>query len=241
LCLAGKGQRFVDEGYSTPKFLLTDSSGTESILSLIIKNFLAADIKNFFLVLNKKHQSWEEQIKNSISQYSNLKYTLIFIDDTSGQAESAYRAIQHINDRQLINLEEPIAFHNGDTVLFKRNFQSIVKDLSEGADGAIDTFPATSNAYSYVKVSHQGNIICIKEKTVISKKATSGLYIFKDCKTFVTGYEKTLFSHHEKYISEVYQEMIKRQSKILNSHNNRKQDTLILGTPSEYEHWKKSG
>ena len=74
--------------------MLTDSLGTDSILSLIIKNFLAAGIKNFFLILNIKHQIWEEQIKNSISQYSNLKYTLIFIDDTSGQAESAYRAME---------------------------------------------------------------------------------------------------------------------------------------------------
>ena len=39
---------------------------------LIIKNFLAADIKNFFLVLNKKHQSWEEQIKNSILEILDL-------------------------------------------------------------------------------------------------------------------------------------------------------------------------
>ena len=221
--------------------MLTDSAGTESILSLIIQNFLAAGVQNFFLVLNIKHQIWEEQIKNSISQYSNLKYTLIFINETSGQAESAYLGTMYINDKKLINPEEPIAFHNGDTVLLKRNFQSILQNLRKGADGAIDTFPATSNAYSYVKVCNQGNILCIKEKKVISQMASSGLYIFKNCETFICSYEKTLFSHREKYISEVYQEMIRRQSKILNLHNNRKQDTLILGTPSEYENWKKNG
>jgi dTDP-glucose pyrophosphorylase len=221
--------------------LLKDRAGTESILSLIIKNFLAAGVQNFFLVLNIKHQIWEEQIRNSISQYSNLHYKLIFISETSGQAESAYRGTMHINEKQLINPKEPIAFHNGDTILFKRNFQSIVQNLRKDVDGAIDTFPATSNAYSYVKVCEKGNILCIKEKKVISNMATSGLYIFKNCKTFICSYENTIFSRREKYISEVYQEMINRQSKILNLHNNRKQDTLILGTPSEYENWKKSG
>ena len=221
--------------------MLTDSAGTESILSLIITNFLAAGVQNFFLVLNIKHQVWKEQIKNTISQYSNLKYTLIFINETSGQAESAYLGTMYINDKKLIDPEEPIAFHNGDTVLFKRNFESIVQNLKKGADGAIDTFPSTSNAYSYVEVCDQGNILCIKEKKVISKMASSGLYIFKNCETFISSYAKTVFSRHEKYISAVYQEMIRRQSKILNLHNDRKQDTLILGTPSEYEHWIKNG
>ena len=46
LCLAGKGQRFVDQGYKTPKFLLRDQCNQVTILSLIIKNLALIVVGN---------------------------------------------------------------------------------------------------------------------------------------------------------------------------------------------------
>ena len=95
--------------------------------------------------------------------------------------------------------------------------------------------------FELIKTSPSGWISAIKEKKVISNMATSGFYIFKDCKTFLSFYKETIFSNKEKYISDVYQTMLARNSRILNLYNINKEDTLILGTPDEYERWKKDG
>ena len=45
LCLAGTGQRFLDEGITTPKYFLKHPKNKTSILELIIKNYY-----NFFFL-----------------------------------------------------------------------------------------------------------------------------------------------------------------------------------------------
>ena len=241
LCLAGKGQRFIDRGYTTPKFLLKDIRNSETILNLIIKNFCKSGVSKFFLVLNKQYKKWEVDIKQSISSLKNLDYCLLYIGDTSGQAETAYLGIELIKKNALIDSNDPIGFHNGDTVLFQRNFKSTLDCLNDEVDGAIDTFPASSNAYSYVKTSKKGFVTEIQEKNVISHMASSGLYIFKNFDTFIKNYEDTVFVSKEKYISAIYQRMLSKKLKIFNLHNNDEQKTLILGTPIEYERWKLNG
>jgi len=241
LCLAGNGQRFLDKGYKIPKFLLEDRYNNSNILDLIIENLAMSGIQNFFLVLNIKHQKWEYKIKKSLLKFQNLNINYFFIEGTSGQAETAYKAIQLMNKKKLINQFDPIGFHNGDTILFNRNFDSIIKKLSQDFDGAIDTFPAMSDAYSYIRTTEDGVVREIKEKSVISLMATTGLYIFKNYKIFMESYDKTIFLSNEKYISAIYQTMIEHELKVINLHNKNQDDTLILGTPAEYEHWIKNG
>lgn len=241
LCLAGKGQRFIDKGYNTPKFLLKNSSDTETILELIIKNFYISKVNNFILILNKNHKIWAAEIDQTISKFKDCNFDILFIDDTEGQAETAFHGAMYIKENASTNSLDPISFHNGDTILFKRNLAPFLGDLKNFADGAIDTFPASSNAYSYITTSPSGWISAIKEKKVISNMATSGFYIFKDCETFLSFYKETIFFNKEKYISDVYQTMLAKNSRILNLYNKNNDDTLILGTPDEYEHWKRNG
>lgn len=241
LCLAGKGQRFIDKGYATPKFLLKKKLKTESILELIIKNFYISGVINFFLVLNTKHRIWEVDIKESISKFKDCNFDIQFIEDTKGQAETAYHSARYIKSNLPNYHLDPLSFHNGDTILFNRDIRSSIEDLKNTADGAIDTFPAFNDAYSFVKTYPSGLISEIAEKKVISNMASSGLYIFKNCDTFINSYEETVFCHGEKYISEVFQTMLAKHSKILNIYSKNKKDTLILGTPEEYEKWKKNG
>ena len=93
LCLAGNGQRFLDKGYKIPKFLLEDRYNNSNILDLIIENLAMSGIQNFFLVLNIKHQKWEYKIKKSLLKFQNLNINYFFIEGTSGQAETADKAV----------------------------------------------------------------------------------------------------------------------------------------------------
>tara|TARA_B100001245_G_C22764711_1_gene369893 strand:- start:55 stop:813 length:759 start_codon:yes stop_codon:yes gene_type:complete len=238
LCLAGLGQRFLDGGYKTPKFLLLNNDKKTTVLELIVKNFLLSGNDKFFLILNKRHEKWKKTILN-IERKLNVNFHLNFISDTRGQAETAYIATQILNQNFSNNemSNTPIAFHNGDTILKKRNFNIIKKIIRNNVNGVVDTFNSDSKNFSYVSLDHEGLVKEIVEKKVISNRATSGLYVFSNYDTYRTFYKKIDFSKKELFISDVYTQALNSNLKVFNLHNENPRDTIVLGTPSEYEDW----
>lgn len=238
LCLAGLGKRFLDEGYKTPKFLLPYKDNKTSILEVIIKNFILSGISDFFLVFNNRDKKWKKAILD-IGENLKINLHINFIDDTMGQAETAFIATQIIKEgvfsREMA--KKPIAFHNGDTILKNRNFEKIKTIIKNDVDGIIDSFNSNSNNFSYISIDDENFVKEIVEKKVISKRATSGLYIFSNYNTYRTFYKKIDFSKKELFISDVFTQVLKSNSKIMNLHNKDSKDTIILGTPSEYEEW----
>jgi hypothetical protein len=69
----------------------------------------------------------------------------------------------------------------------------------------------------------------IVEKIVISDMATSGLYLFSNVDKFLEFYTSDNI-----YISDLYQKMIDSNSKIAINEIHNENDTVVLGTPSEY-------
>ena len=238
LCLAGLGQRFLDGGYKTPKFLLLNNDKETTILELIITNFVLSGNDEFLLMLNKKHKKWKKTILN-IERKLNVNFHLHFVSDTRGQAETAYIATQILKENfsndEISN--NPIAFHNGDTILIKRNFNTIKKIIRNNVNGVVDTFNSNSKNFSYVSLDHEGLVKEIIEKKVISNRATSGLYVFSNYDTYRTFYKKIDFSKKELFISDVYTQVLNSNLKVFNLHNENPRDTIVLGTPSEYEDW----
>ena len=238
LCLAGLGQRFLDGGYKTPKFLLLNNDKETTILELIITNFVLSGNDEFLLMLNKRHKKWKKTILN-IERKLNVNFHLHFVSDTRGQAETAYIATQFLKENfsndEISN--NPIAFHNGDTILIKRNFNTIKKIIRNNVNGVVDTFNSNSKNFSYVSLDHEGLVKEIIEKKVISNRATSGLYVFSNYDTYRTFYKKIDFSKKELFISDVYTQALNSNLKVFNLHNENPRDTIVLGTPSEYEDW----
>ena len=238
LCLAGLGQRFLDGGYKTPKFLLLNNDKETTILELIITNFVLSGNDEFLLMLNKRHKKWKKTILN-IERKLNVNFHLHFVSDTRGQAETAYIATQILKENfsndEISN--NPIAFHNGDTILIKRNFNTIKKIIRNNVNGVVDTFNSNSKNFSYVSLDHEGLVKEIIEKKVISNRATSGLYVFSNYDTYRTFYKKIDFSKKELFISDVYTQVLNSNLKVFNLHNENPRDTIVLGTPSEYEDW----
>jgi len=238
LCLAGLGQRFLEEGYKTPKFLLLNNDKKTTILELIIKNFILSGNNEFFLMLNTRHEKWKNTILN-IEKKLNVNFHLHFVSDTKGQAETAYIGTQIIKENFSNNeiSNTPIAFHNGDTILKKRNFNTINKIINNNVDGVIDTFNSNSNNFSYISLNDEGLVKEIVEKKVISNRATSGLYVFSNFNTYRTFFKKIDFSKKELFISDVYTQALNSNLKIINLHNENPRNTIVLGIPSEYENW----
>lgn len=238
LCLAGLGQRFLDKGYETPKFLLSSKNSQITILELILQNFILSGSNEFILMLNKRHQLWENKI-NSIAKKLKITFNIEFIEDTRGQAETAYYATEILNNSNNKNkfLDSPIAFHNGDTILVGRDLKLVNKIISKSFDGLIDTFESLSENFSYISTDSNSIVKKIIEKKVISNRATSGFYVFSNFNNYRYLYKKINKDEKELYISDVYNVAISMGQKIFNLHYESPYETIVLGTPVEYEDW----
>lgn len=228
------GSRFTKEGYTTPKFLLPMKDGRTAILKEIISSFRGMEKGVALLVFNRRYESWQGEIEKALD---GLPFEVVttFNGDTQGQAETAMHATKMLEERMPGMMGKPMVFHNGDTVLYGRDMAACAAKLAQ-ADGLIDSFKMDSPAYSYVVVDADDVVTEMKEKVVISDRATTGMYGFKDVATYRTYYAKAAGTWvKEFYISDVYRAMLDAGCRIVNAHYADPALTLNLGTPAEYE------
>lgn len=227
ICMAGLNTRFHNVGFDIPKYLLPYRKNTliYEILYQIKKNYT---FSNYLLIANKRDQSFKKQLKKEIIKLGINSNSIRYINDTNGQAHTAFIAAKLIKNRF------PIFIHNADTILYNRNFKKI-KICLEKADSYIDTFVSQNPKYSYVKKKGK-KVNSIQEKIRISNSASSGLYCFKESSLYQKYYNKFIkkFKKKEIYISNIINLMIKYKLKVLTNQNNKDFKTTVLGTPDEY-------
>lgn len=226
ITMAGRYQRFLDEGFKTPKYLLP--WGEHTILSVILselnKDKLFSDV---FLVANQRDDAYMPHVRAVMkSQNVNIN-NLILTNDTTGQAETAFLGVKALEVKHG-EIDVPVVIHNIDTILLNRSLENIQATMKENA-GYIDIFGANNKAYSYVLINQNNNVIEIAEKIVVSDLATSGLYAFKSTKIF-----KKYAAQDDIYISSMFKRMIMNGENISVSNKHKESETIVLGTPVQY-------
>jgi len=232
--MAGKYLRFKNAGYTLPKYLLPLGNG-KTIFQEIMEQLVSGySFENIIFVANENDSQYEKEIALAIKKSGINEYNLLFIGDTKGQAETAFLGINKLNKKRCKS--KKIVIHNIDTVLYDRSMHHI-NELLDVYSGYIDVFNADDDKYSYVKTNSNNVITDIKEKEVISNKATTGLYVFKDLNEY-EKYYKQIQTDREYYISYLYELMLLDKKEI--TVNTKMENTIILGTPGEYEQNKNS-
>lgn len=230
ITMAGKSQRFLDEGYLEPKYTL--KAFDKTLFEWAVESF-----KNFFnkskfiFVTMKSHNSRgfiEQKCKKiGINNYEILELT----ENTDGQATTAYLALKDAN------FDTSLIIHNIDTHIspeYLTNFNY------KGVDGMIPCFKMPGDQWSFVKVDNNFNAIKVAEKNRISDYCSIGTYYFSSVKVFIESYKKTYIDNKEvskeKYIAPLYNSIIssKNKVKILVVPNEK---IVVLGTPQEYENF----
>ena len=226
LTMAGKYSRFINEGYRFPKYLLP--WGKNSILFEIIYHLIKDDcIKNIYLIANNRDGIYMPHVRNILKALGKSPDCLFLINDTKGQSKTAHIAIEKIIAR-FGNIHGPILFHNIDTILYNRDLKNVSSLISK-YDGYIDVFKSNNRSYSYV-MTDKKIVKSIAEKILISENATSGLYGFSSFEKFNKYYDDS----NDLYISDIYKRMIDDGQEIIISDVNNENDTIVLGTPTEY-------
>jgi NDP-sugar pyrophosphorylase family protein len=226
LTMAGRYSRFTSEGYKFPKYLLP--WGDKPILAEILHEMSKGEqFSHVFLVANFRDEAYMPHVHKILSSCKIPNKHLVLIHDTNGQAETAYKGIELIEEHGCAN--KPILFHNIDTILFKRDFVEVRKKLQTN-DGYIDVFKANNHEYSYILLDSVGQVIEIAEKRVISSNATSGMYGFANVQTFKKYYN----DNEDLYISSIYKKMITSGGSVETGSIHSESDTIVLGTPTDY-------
>lgn len=225
LTMAGLCSRFKKEGYKIPKYLLP--WGSKSILGEILTELNKdRDFQHIYLIGNTRDEVFMPHVREIMKSIGIVNDNLILISDTKGQAETAFRAVNAIQDHAS-RISGPIVFHNIDTILYNRDFKRL-PELLKKYNGYIDIFKSNNHNYSYVLETND-IVDSIVEKVVVSDKATSGFYGFSSAELFIEYYQP-----NDMYISTIFQRMIENGNKIVISQISTEEETVVLGTPSEY-------
>jgi HAD superfamily hydrolase (TIGR01509 family) len=200
--MAGKGSRFTNAGYTFPKPLIEVNG--KPMIQLVIEN-LNIDA-NYIFIVNKEHYD-----KFNLKTFLNAiapGCKIITIDEvTEGACCTTLLAEEFINN------DNPLLICNSDQYVEWNSGEFYHSINSDGVDGSVLIFENTHPKWSYVKTDDYGNVIELKEKEVISNKATVGIYFWKKGSDYVKYSHQMIDANirvnNEFYVAPVYNEGIK--------------------------------
>ena len=224
--MAGKGQRFIDAGYTTPKPLL-DLGGNLIIKSII--DTMRLPNCQFIFILRQDHCDKYGLDRKLLEIEPNAK--IVKIDQiTEGAICTVLLAKEYFND------DTPLIIKDCDQIINwnSNHFLEFVK--RNHVDGAVVTIHTDNPGYSFSRLDSKGEIVEIAEKVVISNYGNTGIYYFAKGKDLIKYAEqmiaKNIRVNNEFYTAPVYNQYIQDGKLILNY---PVAEMFQLGTPEEFE------
>ena len=205
--MAGRGQRFLDKGISTPKPLIEIDS--KPFIEHVIDS-VSFEKANFYFLIREKHLI--ENNFNKIFKKKKIKYKIIPVNkDTEGAACTVLLGTKEMNN------DFPLIVKDCDQIMnwSKKNFQEFVN--RKKIDGVLVTVPTKNPGFSYVELlDDMSTVSRTREKEIVSSFGNTGCYYFS--KTHEYEYyanlmiKKNIRVKNEFYISQVYNEYILGQN-----------------------------
>jgi len=205
--MAGKGSRFSDVGYTTPKPLVPIRG--LPMIQRVVEN-LNCKANYIFLVLEEHLETYDiDKILRNLSPNCHI---VTVPSVTEGAASTAMYA------KDLINNDNPLLICNSDQIIEWDSRDLLHKCESSDDDGFIFCFKDNHPKWSFAKLDDNNNVCRVAEKNPISDNATTGHYYWKKGSDFVK-YTKQMISknirvNNEFYIAPVFNEAI-RDNKII--------------------------
>lgn len=228
--MAGRGSRFADAGYTTPKPLI--SIGGKPMIQWVIEN-IAPDVPHrFIFICQASHLREQPDVPETLKSLCPNCEIIALDGITEGAACTVLSAKEHIDN------EDPLMIANSDQFV-DCNINEYLRALKD-FDGLIMTFRANHPKWSYAKIDSNGFVTEVVEKKVISDLATVGIYNFKTGHQFVAAAEAMIAANfrvnNEFYVAPVYNFAIKDKAKIITySIPSGENGMFGLGTPEDLE------
>jgi dTDP-glucose pyrophosphorylase len=220
--MAGKGSRFSNAGYITPKPLIKTNGKTLIEHSL---DSLNIDGNYIFITRKYKNKQYNDELSKILKEKRPNSIEILLDYDQNGAADACLKA------KNFINNEEGLIITNCDQLLNwnSKDFQNFI---SKEMDGALVLFESNDARHSYAEIYNE-KVVRVVEKNLISSHALVGVHYWKRGSDFVRSAENQIISSiDESYISSTYQILINEKKSILPFFI-KKQDFTPLGTPDD--------
>lgn len=228
ITMGGLGSRFVEAGYTVPKYQIEAKGKTLFEYSMISLNGFK-DIANQYIFVVKKEDNAREFIQKECKKLDLDNIKIVEIDKvTDGQATTVMLAKEHWNEN------DEILIYNIDTYVEENQMNTSQID----GDGFVPCFNASGDHWSFVRLDENGNSVEVAEKVRISDNCTLGAYYFKSAKLYEELYDEFYVQNtqgiKEKYIAPLYNLLIQK-SGVVKISNIKQEFVHVLGTPKELE------
>ena len=222
--MAGRGSRFANAGYKTPKPLIEVYG--HPMIEYVTKNITPACEHRFVFICQEEHLA-QYALAETLERIAPGCAVVTVDHITEGAACTVLLAEKYIDN------EDGMMLANSDQYVDAPigPYLAAMGDL----DGLIMTMPSQNPACSYIQYDENGLVTMVREKEVISREATVGIYNYRHGADFVKYakrmIERNLRVNGEFYVAPVYNLMIE-DGKRIGFHNVG--DTMYgLGTPAD--------
>lgn len=232
--MAGKGQRFIDAGYTIPKVLI--ELGGELIIKHIIETMRVKDCQ-FIFIVRKDHCERYGLDKKILELEPHAKVVKIS-ELSQGSICTVLSAKEYFDDKYL-DEDIPVIIKDCDQIINwdPEHFLELV--TRRNAEGAVVTIHTENPHYSFSRLNSNGEVIETAEKSVISNNGHVGIYYFSSGTNLITYAErmikKNIRVNNEFYTAPVYNQMI-QDGKIILCYPVA--EMFQLGTPQDLENNK---
>jgi len=177
--MAGQGSRFSKAGYEKPKPFI--DVGGKPMVVRVLENLVYPDAR-YILIAQKEHLEKEKELVRQIEKEFNVIF--IPIDKlTEGTACTVLYA------RKYINNDNALLIANSDQIV-DISIKDFIDDCkNKKLDGSMLTFidEFKDPKWSFAKIDENNFVTEVKEKEVISKYATVGIYLYSQGKDFLNA------------------------------------------------------
>lgn len=233
IAMAGKGKRFIDAGYITPKPLIKAKGKT--LLQWGVDS-LPLDMCDKLIFVGLEEHERDYNISGKIKEWYGDKADLKFIflsEVTGGQAETVLKA------KPFLDPEKPLLIYNIDTYF---DSKSLRENLKKEEVSVLGAFKADSDKFSFAKLNEKDYVIEVAEKIPISSNALTGLYHFAKAKDFIQVAEEHIKNDKktkgEFYVAPMYNDLIKKEKKFILDFCDKH---YIFGTPEQLRDFENEG
>lgn len=233
--MAGRGSRFLKDGFNLPKPLIEICGRPFFYWSArSIEKYIELSGITFVVLEEHSRDFGIDGILKSCFPEARIVHLR---DVTEGAAVTCLRGVEGLSD------DTPVIFNDCDhlfrcTVFNEFAASSLCSAENEGPDGALLTFESSSPAYSYLEFDSAGCVKRTIEKKPVSCDAICGAYYFRSKAVYekaCTDYMKDC-EYKEFFLSGVYNSLISSGGEVRGF---RTDFHIPFGIPEEYEEAEK--
>ncbi len=228
ITMAGFGRRFLDAGYTVPKYRIEAHGRSLFAWSMLSLRDFIHNGAHFVFVVRRRDAS-ATFIHEEAHALGIVQVDIVELDHpTDGQATTAMLAQNAVADQTA-----PVVIYNIDTFVHP----NALAVSSIRGNGWIPCFSAAGDAWSFAAAEADGRVSVVREKVRISPHATVGLYHFGSFDLFADTYTKHYadpanIEKGERYVAPIYNTLIANGGDVF-IHDVRVSDVIPLGVPDD--------